>query len=254
MVAKTTGTKLPKRELKMADADFESYWQFRMEGVTARLRAAQQIVSHPGTRGALAENLLRDAIREFLPQRWAVGTGFIVNEHGDRSNQIDLLMYDQLTMSPIYRDWDLVILSPGTTHVAVEVKSNLDSREIPSAFKNICSVKRIDPSVMGLIFAYDGVGAERFGEHVTQWSGGEGVPSRSGWPDRVYNMGQEFVVFPGKLLDDGAVADNSPFMVHQAHDPIVRFFLTAAFNRLRLTNLRPFMRADRYNEVPVIEI
>src|SRR5437868_6516479 len=120
----------------MAEAQFENYWQFRMEGVTARLRAAQQIVSHPGTRGTLAENLLREAIREFLPQRWAVGTGFVMDEDGSRSNQVDLLIYDQLTMSPIYRDGDLVILSSGTAHVAVEVKSSLDKKEIPVAFNN----------------------------------------------------------------------------------------------------------------------
>lgn len=238
----------------MAEAQFESYWQFRMEGVTSRLRAAQQFVSHPGTRGTLAENLLRESIREFLPQRWAVGTGFIMNEDGDRSNQVDLLIYDQLTTSPIYRDGELAILSPGTAHLAVEVKSSLDSKEIPTAFNNICSVKRIDPSVMGLIFGYDGVQASKFGEHVASWSQGEGVPSRTGWPDRVYNMAQAFVVFPKTLMDDGGPAEDTVFAVHKAIDPIVRFFLTASLTRLRMTNLRPFMRAERYDENPLVEL
>lgn len=233
----------------MAEADFEKYWQFRMDGVTSRLRAAQQIVAHPGTRGTLAENLLRESIREFLPQRWAVGTGFVMNEDGIRSNQVDLLIYDQLTMSPIYRDGDFVILSPGTARVAIEVKSSLDKREIPIAYNNICSIKRVDPSVMGLIFGYDGVQANSFGGHVTKWSGGENVPDRSRWPDRVYNMGQEFVVFPDHLLDDGTPADNTKFVVHKSIDPIVRFFLTVSLTRLRLTNLRPFMRAERYDQV-----
>src|SRR4051812_46839143 len=103
----------------MAELSFDEYWQFRMEGASARLRAAQQIVSHPGTRGSLAENLLRELIREFLPQRWGAGTGFIMDPELGRSNQVDLLIYDLMTTSPVYRDGDLVILSPGAAAVAV---------------------------------------------------------------------------------------------------------------------------------------
>ena len=236
----------------MAEAPFDDYWQFRMEGVTSRLRAAQQIVSHPGTRGSLAENLLRELIREFLPHRWAVGTGFVIDVERGRSNQVDVLIYDQLTTSPLYRDGDLVILSGGTAHVAVEVKSHLDSQEIPRAYDNICSVKRVDPSVMGLIFGYDGVQSQAFAAHVTAWAKREGTPSRSGWPDRVYNMGQEFLVFPTNTTDSGGVAEDTEFSVVKGIDPIVRFFLTASLNRLGLTNLRPFMRADRYEEAPLV--
>src|SRR5438105_2965247 len=103
----------------MPQPNFDEYWQLRMDGMVSRLKAAQQIVSHPGTRGNLAENLLRELIREFLPQRWATGTGFVMDAELGRSNQIDLVIYDALTSSPIYRDGDLVILSPGTASVAV---------------------------------------------------------------------------------------------------------------------------------------
>jgi hypothetical protein len=67
-------------------------------------------------------------------------------------------------------------------------------------------------------------------------------------------MAQEFVVFPKALMDDGGPADGAVFAVHKAIDPIVRFFLTAALTRLRLTNLRPFMRAERYHENPLVEL
>src|SRR5580698_1532423 len=124
----TAGKKNKARKLRASNTppSFDDYWQLRMQGATARLSAAQRIVSHPGTRGGLAENLLRELVREFLPQRWAVGTGFIMDVQRGRSNQVDLLIYDQLAASPVYRDGELVILSPGTARVAVEVKSSLD--------------------------------------------------------------------------------------------------------------------------------
>src|ERR1700689_3906755 len=52
--------KKPRRKARtIAPPNFDDYWQHRMDGATSRLKAAQQIVSHPGTRGNLAENLVR---------------------------------------------------------------------------------------------------------------------------------------------------------------------------------------------------
>lgn len=231
-------TAKPNKPKTVSPPDFKDYWQLRMQGATSRLQAAQAIVSHPGTRGSLAENLLRELIREFLPQRWAVGTGFIMDAAGARSNQVDVLVYDQLTNSPVYRDGDLVILSPKTVRVAVEVKSVLDSEQIPLAYSNLSSVKRVDPEVHGMIFGYDGVSAETFCKHVRIWA--KANTERRIWPDRVFNLAQDFLVLP----DPDALATQG-FSVRRGADPIVRFFLTETLTRLGLENLRPFMGSDR---------
>ncbi len=236
-MAKAAKRKKPK---VAATAKFDDYWQHRMAGATSRLKAAQEIVSHSGTRGNLAENLVREVIREFLPQRWAVGTGFIMDANRGRSNQVDVLIYDQFTMSPVYRDGELVILSPGTAKVAVEVKSSLDKKEILGAYDNICSIKEVDPAVQGLIFGYDGASDKTFVKHVRAWAKPKSAPARELWPDRVFNMGQNFLVSP-----DPAGLATKGFVVARGDDPIVRFFLTAALTQLGLANLRPFMRADK---------
>lgn len=235
-MGKKSGT--PKKPRTASPPDFREYWHLRMSGATARLRAAQAIVSHTGTRGALAENLLRELIREFLPQRWAVGTGFIMAADGGRTNQVDVLVYDQLANSPVYRDGDLVILSPNTVAVAIEVKSNLDAEQVPLAYSNLASVKRVDPAVLGLVFGYDGVSAATFCKHVKTWA--KANPDRSAWPDNAYNLGQNFVVLP-----DPDAAATRGFSVQAGDDPIVRLFLTQTLTRLGLENLRPFMGADK---------
>lgn len=242
-------TKAKKKARAVSPPKFDDYWQLRMEGATSRLKAAQQIVSHTGTRGSLAENLLRELIRDFLPQRWAVGTGFIMSAGRKRSNQVDVLIYDQLTTSPIYRDGELVILSPGASRVAVEVKSYLNKEEIGKAYNNIWSVKTVDPGVTGLVFGYDGVQATTFRTHVKAWARRKAKedktnpPDRQRWPDRVFNMAQNFLVIPDPSFV-GAAADRR-FSVAPGDDPIVRFFLTAALTKLGLDNLRPYMRADK---------
>jgi hypothetical protein len=82
------------------EVPFDAYWRLRMDGATSRLKAVQQIVTHNPSRGTLAETLLREVIAEVLPQRYAAATGFIMDRPG-RSNQIDIIVYDQLTDSPV---------------------------------------------------------------------------------------------------------------------------------------------------------
>jgi hypothetical protein len=232
-------------------ADFPAYWQMRMEGATLRLRAAQQIVSHPTTRGDLAENLVRELIREFLPQRWAVGTGFIMEPvatapgkiTANRSNQIDVLIYDQFESAPVFKDGELVILSPGSAKVAVEVKSTLNKTYVLDSYDNICSAKAVDFGITGLIFGYDGIGHESFANNVKEWAGSAGKPGRDYWPDQVFNMGQEFLCwrdpeFKGERKD-------RPFTVHAQDDPIVRMFLTAALNAIGISNLSAFFGEEK---------
>ena len=71
-----------------------------MDGATSRLKAVQEIVTHNPSRGTFAESLLREVIAEFLPQRYAAATGFIM-DRPRRSNQVDVIVYDQLTDSPV---------------------------------------------------------------------------------------------------------------------------------------------------------
>jgi hypothetical protein len=245
-VGKARGSKVGHRKPKaVAPPKFEDYWKLRMDGATLRLKAAQQIVSHTGTRGSLAENLLRELIREFLPQRWAVGTGFIMDSTTDtagkitrrRSNQVDILIYDQHEHSPVFKDGDLVVLSPGTAKVAIEVKSSLETNDTPDAYDNICSIKAVDAGLQGFIFGYDGAQYKTFAEHVKQWSNVT-VSGRELWPERVFNMGQKFLVMPDPSYNVG-VAERR-FVVAAEKDPIVQLFLTAVLAQAGVDSLRAF--------------
>lgn len=196
---------------------------------------------------------MRELIREFLPQRWGVGTGFIMSADRKRSNQVDILIYDQFTTSPIYRDGDLVILSPDSAKVAVEVKSYLNKDEIAKAMNNIWSVKTLDSSVTGLIFGYDGVKANTFVTHAKAWDRKKQAelkanpPGRTRWPDRVFNMEQNFLMFPNP--DFVGAAEKQQYQVAPGDDPIVRFFLTETLTTVGLDSLRPFMSADKTGKV-----
>jgi hypothetical protein len=233
---------------------FDAYWRLRMDGATSRLNAVREIVTHNPTRGTFAESLLREVIAEFLPQRYAAATGFIM-DRPKRSNQVDIIVYDQLTDSPVFRDGGFVILTPGTAKLVIEVKSALigaakeSDNEIAIAFNNIRSAKQIDPNVRGFVFGYDGNQGDTLVEHVKTWGLKANKVPRTEWPDRVFNLKHGFgmVPTPGKVEDDGSLKDDSTHGIY-SDKAIVRSFLTAALQAINLANVRGFLTADEVGE------
>lgn len=223
-----------------------------MEGASSRLKAVQEIVTHKPTRGTFAESLLRDVIAEFLPQRYAAATGFIM-DRSKRSNQMDIIIYDQLTDSPVFRDGSFVVLTPGTAKLVIEVKSELtggeSDSEIEKAFKNIGSAKQLDSKIRGFVFGYGGNKANTFTGHVKKWGlDGHKVP-RAEWPDRVFNLEQEFTMAPiaDTAAPDGSLKNESKHGVY-SDKTIVRSFLTAALQAINLANVRGFLTADEVGD------
>lgn len=182
---------------------FLDYWRLRMDGISRRLEAARKIISHKVTRGSLAERTLAQQIEEFLPARWELGTGFILGEDGAESKQVDLLIYNTMTDSPLYRDGSVVALAPGTARVAVEVKSQLDKTAISESLANVASVREVDPALVGFVFAYDGCEAGTFAEHVSSWV--KDHPDEDLLPDSFFNLSKGFVAthVPDDEADEG---------------------------------------------------
>lgn len=86
--------------------------------------------SHWQSDGTYKERLLKNAIREIVPSTFKVGDGFLIyrkdkeQNHFDVSRQIDVLVYDDRFVAPVFRDSDFVIILAETALAAIEVKSS----------------------------------------------------------------------------------------------------------------------------------
>jgi len=240
------GAPIPAAPILSSAGPFVDYWQLRMEGASNRLKAAKTIIEHTGSRGSLAENLLRELIAEFLPRRWAVGTGFILNADRRVSRQVDVLVYDVMTTAPVYRDGDFVALSAGTAKLAVEVKSHLDSDGIPQALENIRSIKELDPDVYGMVFAYDGVAAHTLCQHVSAWfstAAGKNAKLARQIPNRIYNLTEKFLLVD-ENPDERAAAPGITYWALDALAPVPRLFLAELLSHLSMENLQDFLPTE----------
>ncbi|MDR7925815.1 hypothetical protein RIE95_02190 [Acidithiobacillus thiooxidans] len=91
--------------------------------------------AHWPTDGEWKESVLRSMLRRSAPESVTVGRGFVV--HLDKcSTQIDVLIYDN-SMPILYRDGDLVFVTPSACRGIVEVKSNTDMGNFRAAAKKL---------------------------------------------------------------------------------------------------------------------
>lgn len=78
--------------------------------------------THWQTDGEWKESVLRSMIKRHMPSDVEVGRGFVVKQY-NCSNQIDVLIYDS-TKPLLYRDGDLVFVTPDAVKGIIEVKSS----------------------------------------------------------------------------------------------------------------------------------
>lgn len=63
--------------------------------LAAAMKLASQSISHGGVMGSVNEDHWTDLFRSYLPNRYDVATGIVIDSLGNRSEQIDLVIFDR---------------------------------------------------------------------------------------------------------------------------------------------------------------
>lgn len=87
--------------------------------------------------GNYKEELLRGLLKQLLPKKYEVSTGFILSldENGNeiKSKQQDIIIWDSNDYAAIFRDGDFVIVPPEACKAVIEVKSTLTNETLKKA-------------------------------------------------------------------------------------------------------------------------
>ncbi|VFQ47383.1 hypothetical protein MSL71_50830 [Desulfoluna butyratoxydans] len=111
------------------------------------------------TDGEWKESVIRSVLMRNLPENIRVGRGFILSS-GETSSQIDVLLYS--ADSPVlFRDGDLVFISPEAVLGVIEVKTQLNKYklfETISKLQKIGTILRDNEECFLSIFSYESGG------------------------------------------------------------------------------------------------
>ncbi len=116
--------------------------------------------------GTYKETLLKKQLRQVIPDRYSIDSGFLIAsaQSGQliRSTQTDILIWDSVNFSTLFRDTNFVIIPPEACKIMIEVKGALSVAELKKSLKNFdatinfCCIPLLQQfSIKKYIFAYD---------------------------------------------------------------------------------------------------
>jgi hypothetical protein len=112
------------------------------QGLLADL-GARELFDHPTARGDLGEGPWHRVLGGFLPARYQISKAFVLDAHGDCSEQIDLVIYDR-HFCPLLFEQDGQRYIPAESVFAVfEIRPALDKAVIEYAKGKAESVRRL---------------------------------------------------------------------------------------------------------------
>lgn len=101
--------------------------------------------NHSKIKGGRTEEHVRDFLRQRLPQSVGVTSGEIIDAQGNRSREVDVIVYDAMNSPLLFAgDTDGSILVPAEAVIAaVEVKSRLRSEHVNELITHCRSIKSL---------------------------------------------------------------------------------------------------------------
>jgi len=118
-----------------------------------------KILGHPGEVGTGRENVVKEILTKYIPKRYAVDSGFVIDALGNKSEQIDIVIYEA-AYTTVFEVVEGKRFFPCETVAAVgQVRTNIGSREeMQECLQNIKSVKKLDRSNKGTNLPITGPG------------------------------------------------------------------------------------------------
>ncbi|MCM3619760.1 hypothetical protein M3936_19500 [Sutcliffiella horikoshii] len=119
-------------------------------------------INHKGERGSSREEILLTYLRKYIPTKYEMNNGVIIDATGEQSRQQDIIIYDSFN-SPVLLNMESTRMVPiESVFSVVEVKSSLNKTEISKCVSNISSVRSLvkngldtrNSPTAGFVFAF----------------------------------------------------------------------------------------------------
>lgn len=110
----------------------------------AKINAAHATITHDGVMGSVVEaQWISNFLARYLPDRYAIGSGIIIDSMGQTSDQIDIVIYDnQYTPNLLSQDTHRFIPAE-SVYAVYEVKPKIDKTLLEYAADKAASIRRL---------------------------------------------------------------------------------------------------------------
>ena len=116
----------------------------KQDEMEAALTSNRRIMPHEGEKGAAAELRWRDMLADYLPNRYSVRSGFVVDHRGDVSDQIDVIIHDAQYSPFLFQAGTSVFVPAESVYAIFDAKQELSKQTLDETGKKVASVRRLD--------------------------------------------------------------------------------------------------------------
>ena len=123
--------------------DIERAFTAREAELSARLSIGKSLTDHPTMVGTGTEHGWSGLLRAFLPGRYGVVSGKVVDSEGYQSQQIDVIVHDTFYSPMMFTVGDSTFVPAESVYGVFEVKQTLNKAHLTAAADKAESVRRL---------------------------------------------------------------------------------------------------------------
>ena len=127
----------------MTQVDILKLFKNMQTQMESTLDLGRSSISHPGEMGEAAEESWRSWLRKYLPRRYCVDKAFVIDSEGNRSDQIDIVIYDGQYSYFVFKHEQVIYIPAESVYAVIEVKQNLNKAHIDYAGEKAASVRQL---------------------------------------------------------------------------------------------------------------
>ena len=109
----------------------------------SKLTTARENISHPSTLGDASELNWIELFRKYLPTRYSVDQGHVLDSQGHLSEQIDVVIYDRHYSPFFFNETNVKYFPAESVYAIFEVKQELSKDHLKYAGKKTVSVRNL---------------------------------------------------------------------------------------------------------------
>lgn len=99
---------------------------------------------HQGLKGSGNEEVIKKLLLQFIPKKYGVSSGIVIDKSGNQSKQCDIIIYDRHNYPELLSMSDSKMFPVDIVYAVIEVKTKLDSDKSKIALENVDSVLNLD--------------------------------------------------------------------------------------------------------------
>lgn len=123
--------------------DIHGAYAAKEKELSARLGLGGHLTDHGTIVGTATEHGWYGFLTGFLPRRYGVATGKVVDSRGHQSEQIDLIVYDAFYSPLLFVVGDATFVPAESVYAVFEVKQTLNKEHLDAAAAKADSVRRL---------------------------------------------------------------------------------------------------------------